>query len=157
MKYKIKCLVLIVLTIMAIISIDCNRKTADPDDTGPGRIVTEIYQDSTPKSVVFYKLDENGKMTEEKVREVNYYPNKQKYVEANYKNGLKDGEWRSYREDGTLWSIHHYKNGKEDGVFKTYHENGKLYIDGAYKEGKERGTWLFYDQNGTVRKRINYK
>lgn len=144
----------LILTIIAVAS--CKHKPIDPDDTRPGRIVTELYADSVPKAVIFYKLDENGKMTDEKIREVNYYPNKQKYVEANYKDGLKDGEWKSYREDGKLWSEHHYVQGKEDGDYKTYHENGKLFIDGHYKDGKEVGTWIFYDKNGTVRKRINY-
>jgi antitoxin component YwqK of YwqJK toxin-antitoxin module len=148
--------VLAALIIVVVVGIGCNQKPTDPDDTRPGRLVTELYSDSTTKAVVFYKLDENGKMTDEKIREVNYYPNKQKYVEANYKDGLKDGEWKSYREDGKLWSEHHYVKGKEDGAYKTYHENGKLQIDGHYKEGKESGTWIFYDKNGTVNKRITY-
>jgi hypothetical protein len=143
-----------ILAILAVIvGISCNRRPTDPDDIRPGRVVMELYSDSTPRAVVFYKLDETGRMTDEKIREVNYYPNKQKYVEANFKNGVRHGEWKSYFQSGQLQSEQYYINGQSDSVYKVFHENGKPYIEGHFKDGQCTGTWLFYDNNGTLRNR----
>jgi antitoxin component YwqK of YwqJK toxin-antitoxin module len=41
-----------------------------------------------------------------------YYPNGQKEFEANYMNGLKDGELIDYDKQGKVKSKEIYKNGK---------------------------------------------
>ena len=42
-----------------------------------------------------------------------------------------------------------YKNGIREGAFVSYWENGQLYIKGNYKNGKKEGAWFLYNKDGT--------
>ena len=50
-----------------------------------------------------------------------------------------------------------YKNGVLDGPWVWYYDNGQMWEKGDYKNGKMDGPWVFYDENGQnnpYRKRI---
>lgn len=130
------------------------KGTIDPDDTMRGRKVMEWNSDKTPKVVYFYKIDKNGNMTNEKIREVHYFPGKKKYVEGNLKNNLRDGQWRSYFIDGKVNSEGFYVQGKENGTYKVYRETGKPYYVGHYNMGICDGEWRFYDVNGLLERKM---
>lgn len=122
------------------------------NDTLPGKKVEEMYGDHQPKVVVYYKLDENGQLTDEKYREVFYYDSSHyKYTEGNIVNQNKrDGDWFAYHKNGNLCTEAHYVNGKEEGQYKVYHDNGYLYYTGEYHEGMKVGEWKFYDEQGRL-------
>jgi antitoxin component YwqK of YwqJK toxin-antitoxin module len=51
-------------------------------------------------------------------------------------NGIREGEYKEYHENGQLWVICNYIDGKIEGELKSYHNNGQLeaicnYIDGV--------------------------
>lgn len=54
------------------------------------------------------------------------------YREITYRNGLEDGPFKTYDEDGLLLFEGSYKNGLEEGPYKKYYENG-----GVEKEGRK--------------------
>jgi hypothetical protein len=60
-------------------------------------------------------------------------------------SAVKDGEWKSWFEDGRLQSIHHYNKGVLIGKNTTYHNNGQIesviILDGI-------STSTFYYTNG---------
>ncbi|MDL2311759.1 hypothetical protein LJC68_02635 [Bacteroidales bacterium OttesenSCG-928-B11] len=126
----------------------------DPDDTLPGRVVIALNPDSTPKIVNYYPVDAQGNpILGEHNREVHYYPGKKKYAEGAVKDKEKEGEWKSYFEDGvTVRSVGNYKNGELNGIYQIFHENGQKYVDGRYKEGMCDGKWSYYDQGGNLTK-----
>lgn len=86
------------------------------------------------------------------------------------KNGLRDGHWSEYYEDGAPASEGDYRNNQEvgpwkywfehgvlqcegtfeagasTGVWKTYYENGKPESEGTYTNGKKEGSWKIYDE-----------
>ena len=80
---------------------------------------------------------------------------------GNYKDGLKQGKWISYFEDGKIWYEGNYKNGKEHGEF-IYFGNGnynilhKLELNN-YKDGILDGETIYYHINGEKNSVINYK
>ena len=43
-----------------------------------------------------------------------------------------------------------FKNGVADGAWVTYYENGQLFFKGSYKNGKKEGAWNRYLEDGTV-------
>lgn len=45
---------------------------------------------------------------------------------ASYKDGIKHGEWKIWREDGTLVYEMFYENGVKTGIWKVYNERGEL-------------------------------
>lgn len=125
--------------------------TVDQNDTLPGKKVEEMYGDQQAKVVAFYKVDENGQLTDEKYREVYYYDSTHyKYIEGNLDQSRRDGDWFAYHKNGNLCTEAHYVNGREEGEYKVYHDNGYLYYAGKYEKGKKVGEWKFYDEQGRL-------
>lgn len=122
------------------------------NDTLPGKKVEEQYGDNQAKVVAYYKVDENGVLTDEKYREVYYYDSTHyKYTEGNIVSQSKrDGDWFAYHKNGNLCTEAHYVNGKEEGMYKVYHDNGYLYYAGEYRQGLKEGLWKFYDEQGRL-------
>lgn len=73
-----------------------------------------------------------------------------------YKNDQRDGQWKAWYEDGTLWSEGDYKDGKRNGLGIAYHENGKKYIEGMYKDDMRVGVWRFYDTLEVLVKEVDF-
>ncbi|MCC6601428.1 MAG: hypothetical protein IT223_12260 [Crocinitomicaceae bacterium] len=99
------------------------------------------------------------KKTHEKLLEREYYsgnPDKKTFKEWSYKSGLKNGEARSYRENGAIWSLNTFTNDTLNGPYKTWQENGKPFIEGQYTMGEKSGKWTFYGKNGDVARTFDY-
>ena len=73
------------------------------------------------------------------------------------KNGLKEGTWVTYYDNGQLWGKGDYKNGDEEGTWVEYWKNGQLFSKGNYTNGKREGTWVYYWGNGQLWKKGDYK
>lgn len=67
----------------------------------------------------------------EYISRVEFYKNKIKKLESYYKNGIKNGEFISYHENGKIKYKINYKNGKKDGYLSYHDKNG--YIIYSYK------------------------
>jgi antitoxin component YwqK of YwqJK toxin-antitoxin module len=113
----------------------------------------ESYADGSAKAVRFYKEDGRNRTL---IKEILYYPNHQKYMEGEYKDGKREGKWTSWNQNGNKWSEGNFKNGLDDGLRVIYHENGKKFIEGYYKDGIKTGVWRFYDDKGIFVKEENY-
>ncbi len=77
--------------------------------------------------------------------------------EGNYIIGLKDGQWKSYYEDGTLKFKGNYVQGNPDGQHLYYYETGKIKEEQHYRMGIRQKTWKKYDEEGTPVLTITYK
>jgi antitoxin component YwqK of YwqJK toxin-antitoxin module len=133
----------------------CNKKQKPVFDLeSPGSELIAVYDDSSPNIVYYYKLDKNGNKTDEKIGESYFYENKQVYMGGGSKDGEKDGEWRAFYKDGSIWVEAFYISGKEHGAYNVYRENGNPYYKGHYNNGICDGTWSFYDENGKETKKI---
>jgi len=133
----------------------CNQQPKPVFDiNAPGAEVMASYNDSTPQVVFYYKVDEQGTPTQEKIGESYYYDNNQEYIGGRFKDGEKEGQWYAFFRDGTVQSEIFYVNGIEHGDYKIYSEQGKPFLRGHYNHGICDGTWYFYDENGKQTKRI---
>lgn len=111
--------------------------------------IKSTYPSGEKKVVYILKELDN----EEYVRsgERHFYEGGQMELEGFYdQEGLRQGRWKYWYPDGTLWSICDYTEGKKDGVSKVYYESGKLRYEGSYMMDKKKGKWKFYDQNGNL-------
>lgn len=134
--------IFILLCSIAILTA-CNKTT----------IKRDYFEDGTLKSEkTFKKIDGKDIL----LKEINYHPNGNKYIEGNYKDGLREGKWASWYKDGQLWSEGNFKQDKSDGVRSVYHPNGNLHYKGTFDIGKRVGIWLFYDESGIKINEINY-
>lgn len=129
----------------------------DNNDSLPGKKVEEEYADHKSKIVCFYKVDENGQLTDEKYREVYYFDSTHyKYVEGDVNKEMRNGPWFAYHKNGNLCTEGYYIDGKEEGPYKVYHENGYLFYGGEFKQGKRVGEWKYYDANGYLVSKETY-
>ena len=68
---------------------------------------------------------------------VRYYDNGRLRIKGEYKNGLRVGPWVECYDNGLLKEKGDYKNGLREGPWVTYYENGELVerFSGTYKNG----------------------
>ena len=55
--------------------------------------------------------------------------------EGVYKDDMKSGTCKEYKENGEIQGIGNYKNDKDDGIFQVFYKNGELKSEGILKEG----------------------
>lgn len=89
-----------------------------------------------------------------------------------YKNGIKEGTYKSFHPNGKLKKVAFYKEGVLDGkAFEYSKEDGRLLTEEVYRkgdkavdvafnrrdeEGKKTGPWKTYYPDGTVKIEANY-
>ena len=73
------------------------------------------------------------------------------------KNGLREGPWVVYHDNGQLSRKGDFKNGEEEGPLVVYYENGRLSFKGNYKNGEKEGAWVRYYDNGQLNWKGTYK
>ena len=66
-------------------------------------------------------------------------------------NGLKQGEYKDYHDNGQLWEHTFFQNDKRHGEYKDYHYNGQLWEHSFYQNGKLHGEHKSYRINGQLK------
>ena len=102
------------------------------------------------EEVTFADLVERDGLYYKKVTEVPFTGKVTGLQQGRFKNGVMEGPWVSYHENGQLLSEGAFKNGKTEGPWVYYWDNGQLGSKGDYKNGKREGPWVDYNRDGTV-------
>lgn len=76
--------------------------------------------------------------------------------EINLKDGIKEGEAKSFYPSGELWKKVTYKNGQLHGLAEVYDKAGNLKRSVGYKAGKKHGYYTKYFKSGKERLQIEY-
>jgi len=126
------------LIIVFVISSSCS--SGDKGDLK--KVVTEKYPNGKQKVVQLLKSPDD---TSSSVRRISYFENGNIEMEGGVSKGNRDGEWRSYRPGGQLWSIMNYKNGYREGITENWRDNNNRNYIGYYKSDKKHGIWQFFD------------
>jgi antitoxin component YwqK of YwqJK toxin-antitoxin module len=89
-----------------------------------------------------------------------YYNNGKIKTQESFKNGIKEGVFKSFDYTGVLTESKIYRDGelymeglydeygKENGPWKEYHPGGILKGEGEYKNGVKTGEWKYYYPSG---------
>ncbi|MBU2650448.1 MAG: hypothetical protein KKA81_05895 [Bacteroidetes bacterium] len=117
------------------------------------QVTEDTFDDGSPKMVKYYKTDGDNKIL---VKETGYYPNGQKRIEGEFRNGKRHGKWFYWYENGNTWSEGTFEEGRRNGSSVNYHENGSKYVEGTYEDDIRVKIWRFYDENGVLLKEIDY-
>ncbi|NJO86830.1 MAG: toxin-antitoxin system YwqK family antitoxin [Lewinella sp.] len=104
------------------------------------------------------------------------YPNGKSKTWITMKDGLANGQWQEWLENGQLRYNAYWLNGKGHGLWQYFHENGRLkyeesyimdlpngisrayYDNGQLKDdffwlqGQKQGVWTSYSETGVVLK-----
>ncbi len=134
---------ILLFTFLVAVTSGCSRK----------EVVESAYENGNPKVVKYYHKKGSALVLD---REVMFYENKEKRIEGEYKNNLRNGIWKAWYEDGTIWSKGEYKDGKRNGEAISYHPNGIKYIEGMYRDDIRVGAWCFYDTTGILTKEVDF-
>jgi len=120
-------------------------------------IIKTFSKDSNIAKVAFYStegvLESNGEMDgENRVGLWVFYQKDGKTIvsEENYKNGLLDGESKTYYRNGKITETMFYKNGGLEGNLKRFSDEGILLDDLNYKNGKLSGLAKYYNTAGEL-------
>lgn len=87
---------------------------------------------------------------------VAHFPNGDVQTSVDYKEGLPDGEIKSWYKKDALQVEGYMQKGKRSGTWKLYHENGKLKKQTAYNDDIQEGPETFWLDNGTLQKNGTY-
>lgn len=77
-------------------------------------------------------------------------------ITGTLKNGVRDGLWTAWHENGNVESEVVYIDGDRHGIMSTWYEDGKLRYKGAYANNEKIGEWIYYDKSGKEIKRVQY-
>lgn len=70
--------------------------------------------------------------------------------------GKREGLWRAFLEDGSLWNEAYYKNGKLHGFLRTWNSHGAMISEAQYVDGQLQGVARAWHQNGQLAIEANY-
>ncbi|MBK9291467.1 MAG: hypothetical protein IPM52_07555 [Bacteroidetes bacterium] len=132
------------LLMILLFSASCANRTPSEPQAVASEIV-DLWDNGQARKVWLY-ANVDGVRTV--VKEIQYHPNGVKSMEGPLKDGLRHGEWKSWYEDGNLWSVGSFVNGLRHGKGIVYHPNGKKFIEGAYLNGERVGKWYWWDEEG---------
>lgn len=79
-----------------------------------------------------------------------YYKNGILRKEYEILNGVRDGFYKEYNENGNMDVFLTYRNGKKEGPFIFYYANGKPRIKGFYKNNLQHGLISEHDSLGNL-------
>lgn len=70
--------------------------------------------------------------------------------QGQFENGLKDGLWKTWYENGNLQSVENWKKGLRHGGCLLYDVNGTLLEKGNYKNNGKHRLWIDYQKKDTI-------
>lgn len=77
-------------------------------------------------------------------------------MEGNLLDGKREGLWKAYFPDGSIWSETTFKAGVTDGPTLANYKNGLLRYKGEYTDGQLTGEWVWYDSLGGLNEKKNF-
>lgn len=73
-----------------------------------------------------------------------------------YKNGIPDGEIKSWYSKDIKQAEGYFENGQRTGTWRLYYENGSLKKQSTYQNNLENGEEIFWSEKGKIQKKGNY-
>ncbi|MBQ6110689.1 MAG: toxin-antitoxin system YwqK family antitoxin [Alphaproteobacteria bacterium] len=107
----------------------------------PGGVISCQDKDKQPTNGTVVEYWENG--------------NKHRYFSTT--NGLSEGEWIKFDEQGRKVSVSMMSKGKQHGVARVYTQNGNISYEKTYKDGKLDGIAKVYHENGKTKRESMFK
>jgi len=88
---------------------------------------------------------------------IKWFDNGGKKTERNWKDGKLDGPYSRWFEDGEKMEEITYKDGKFDGLINQWWENGQKKLERTYNDGKPDGLHIEWWKNGKKIKHFSYR
>lgn len=111
------------------------------------------YKYYSLSNLIDHFIYKNGLLNGDYLR---YHENGKIQYKGQYVNGKKEGSFLSYYFEGVLINEGRYINDNKEGDWKYYHKNGRINTSGICSEDKKQGIWRRYFENGTLESVTKY-
>ncbi|MEO1516413.1 MAG: hypothetical protein AAFV95_15420 [Bacteroidota bacterium] len=79
------------------------------------------------------------------------YDNGQILAWQEYVDGIGQGKWINYYENGEYKEIGYFEQNRVEGPIQKFHSNGQLQAEGTYKDWRIKiNVWKYYDEAGQL-------
>lgn len=112
--------------------------------------IVSKYENGQPRVV-----QQTGTKSSE-IIELHYYASGKVHMQGPIVDGQRHGLWKSWYEDGILWSEGSFEQGLRHGKGVVYHPGGLKHIEGEYENGKKTGIWQAWDETGILVSTTDY-
>jgi hypothetical protein len=85
-----------------------------------------------------------------------FYSHNKLIKEVTYKNGVTDGETRTYYSGGQLYQTFNYVNGHKQDTARWYYAEGQVFRSTPFKNDTVDGIQKQYYRNGRLKAKIGY-
>lgn len=113
----------------------------------------KYYHENSPQIMTLENYA-NGKLNG--VRKV-FYKSGKLAEETTYKNGIKEGPYKSYAENDVVMEESNYKNDQLDGPAIYRDATNKVSGQGSFKNGKKIGIWKILEKGKMKDVNMNYQ
>lgn len=79
-----------------------------------------------------------------------YFENGKLEIEGSLAKNKNNGEWKYYYPEGMLQSKGNFKNDTLTGKWFWFHKNGHISESGVFRNGLREGEWQSLDTNGVL-------
>ncbi len=86
-----------------------------------------------------------------------WYDNGQPMIQKTYVEGKLHGYYKEWYLNGQLMYQIEYKDGKENGEYKSWYNNGQIMVQTTYKDGKCDGEYKKWYEKGKLHTQTTYK
>lgn len=86
-----------------------------------------------------------------------YQDAKQRQIQGLYRDGLREGSWTAWHENGNRMEQAEYRGGRKNGPFIVWSEGGAKRFEGTYREDLMHGLITEWYENGQKNKEIEYR
>jgi len=74
-----------------------------------------------------------------------------------YVNGVGQGKWINYYDNGNYKEIGRYEQNRVEGPIQKFYRTGQLKAEGTYKDWRVKvGEWNYYDSSGQLVRTVDY-
>lgn len=90
-----------------------------------------------------------GELLNEKFTKM--YHSNQLAEQGYFKNGLKNGLWKTWHKNGMIETTQKWSNGVRTGKFYHFNEDGLTIQKGKYKRGNKHDVWIDFIKKDTLK------
>ncbi|WP_324232319.1 hypothetical protein [Lacibacter sp.] len=127
--------------------LQCNTDTIDKYDIRNFKLVDTSSSDTSK----LRDIEEYVSISDTSLKMFKYYwPNGKLQSTSFFYNGLKEGKWESFFNDGQKFYIFNFVAGKQEGFQEIYHTNGVLSSKEEFRNGIKIGDGDYFDSSGNL-------
>lgn len=81
---------------------------------------------------------------------IKMYHSNQLAEQGEFKEGLKEGLWKTWHPNGKIQTIQYWDNGLKSGNYYCYDDKGDMIVKGNYRHDVINGKWIDYVKKDTI-------